>query len=100
MVRLAYRAPHLDGAAGARWYQLHHALPRLLSRAMPVTVHAYVDPDEFEQVAATAAGRPVGGEVLRYSAVDFDAAGEGWTTSPSSGCARAGRWGTWPTSSG
>ncbi|HLL52232.1 MAG TPA: hypothetical protein VK447_01715 [Myxococcaceae bacterium] len=77
VVRLAYETPELEGEAGARWYEGHHALPRMLSRELNVTVHSYVlMPDEFEQVTAYGAGRRVGGELLRYDDVDIPGCGE------------------------
>ena len=71
VVRLAYDGAHTYGRRGARWYERHHALARLLSRASGVTVHTYVfDPEEMELVLAHGAGRPVGGERLVYSDVE------------------------------
>jgi hypothetical protein len=77
VVRLAYEAPLLKGEVGARWYEGHHALPRMLSRELNVTVHSYVLlPGEFEQVTAYGAGRQVGGDRLRYEEVDIPGCGE------------------------
>ena len=77
VVRLAYEAPHLTGEKGARWYDSHHALARMLSRELAVTVHSYVLlPGEFEQVAAYGGGRRVGGDRLRYEDVEIDGLGE------------------------
>ncbi len=77
VVRLAYETPQLSGEQGARWYEAHHALPRLLSHELGVTVHSYVlMPGEFEQVTAYGAGRRVGGERLRYEEVDIPGCGE------------------------
>jgi hypothetical protein len=71
VVRLAFDAPFTYGRSGARWYEKHHALARLLSRELSTTVHAYVlDPDEMELVASYGGGRKVGGERLFYE--DFD----------------------------
>lgn len=67
VLRLAYDAPYTYGKKGARWYEHHHALARLLSKSSGLTVHAYVfDPDELEQVTGYGAGRKVGGETMRY----------------------------------
>ncbi len=72
VVRLAYVAPFTAGRQGAHWYGAHHALPRLLSRAANVTVHAYFhDPDEGEEVIAYGNGRRVGGERLVYEDVEL-----------------------------
>ncbi|WP_240360775.1 hypothetical protein [Pyxidicoccus caerfyrddinensis] len=72
VVRLAYVGPFSAGRQGAHWYAAHHALPRLLSRAANVTVHAYVhDPDEGEQVIAYGNGRRVGGERVVYEDVEL-----------------------------
>jgi hypothetical protein len=72
VVRLAYVGPFTAGRQGAHWYGAHHALPRLLSRAANVTVHAYTyDPDEGEQVIAYGNGRRVGGERVVYEDVEL-----------------------------
>jgi hypothetical protein len=72
VVRLAYVGPFTAGRQGAHWYAAHHALPRLLSRAANVTVHAYVfDPDEGEEVIAYGNGRRVGGERVVYEDVEL-----------------------------
>jgi hypothetical protein len=72
VVRLAYVGPFTAGRQGAHWYGAHHALPRLLSRAANVTVHAYVhDPDEVEEVIAYGNGRRVGGERVVYEDVEL-----------------------------
>lgn len=71
VLRIAYDAPFTYGRRGARWYEEHHALCRLLSVERDFVVHAYVfDPDEFEEVASYAKGRKVGGERLSYA--DFE----------------------------
>lgn len=70
VIRLAYEGAH--GARGARWYGAHHELPRLLSHAANVTVHAYVfDSSEGEEVIAYGNGRRVGGERLVYEDVEL-----------------------------
>ncbi|MBI3182480.1 MAG: hypothetical protein HYZ28_10075 [Myxococcales bacterium] len=67
VVRLAFDAPFTYGRKGARWYGRRHALARLLSSELNLTVHAYVfDPEELEQVVGYGAGRPVGGETVHY----------------------------------
>ncbi len=67
VLRIAYDGPFTYGRRGARWYEAHHALARELSKTTQRTVHAYVfDPEELEQVTSYGAGRPVGGERLRY----------------------------------
>ncbi len=72
VVRLAYVGPFTAGRQGAHWYGAHHALPRLLSRAANVTVHAYFyDPDEGEEVIAYGNGRRVGGERVVYEDVEL-----------------------------
>lgn len=72
VVRVAYVGPFTSGRQGAHWYAAHHALPRLLSRAANVTVHAYVhDPDEGEEVIAYGNGRRVGGERVVYEDVEL-----------------------------
>jgi hypothetical protein len=72
VVRLSYVGPFTTGRQGAHWYAAHHALPRLLSRAANVTVHAYVyDPDEGEEVIAYGNGRRVGGERVVYEDVEL-----------------------------
>ncbi|NMO17031.1 hypothetical protein HPC49_30230 [Pyxidicoccus fallax] len=72
VVRLAYVGPFTAGRQGAHWYAAHHALPRLLSRAANITVHAYVyDPDEGEEVIAYGNGRRVGGERVVYEDVEL-----------------------------
>ncbi|MCP3140729.1 hypothetical protein [Pyxidicoccus xibeiensis] len=72
VVRLAYVGPFTAGRQGAHWYAAHHALPRLLSRAANVTVHACVyDPDEGEEVIAYGNGRRVGGERVVYEDVEL-----------------------------
>lgn len=72
VVRLAFEGPFSSGRQGAHWYAAHHALPRLLSRAANVTVHAYVyDPDEGEEVLAYGNGRRVGGERVVYEDVEL-----------------------------
>jgi len=71
VIRLAFDSPHTYGRRGARWYEEHHALARLLSRELHTTIHAYVlDPEEFEQVVTYAGGGKVGGERLEYDQVD------------------------------
>jgi len=71
VIRLAFDSPHTYGRRGARWYEEHHALARLLSREFHTTIHAYVlDPEEFEQVVTYASGGKVGGERLDYDEVD------------------------------
>jgi hypothetical protein len=72
VVRLAYEGPLGEERQGARWYGEHLALPRLLSQAARVTVHAYVyDPGEYEEVLAFGAGRHVGGDRLLYDEVEL-----------------------------
>jgi hypothetical protein len=72
VVRLAFVGPFTVGRQGAHWYAAHHALPRLLSRAANVTVHAYMfDPDEGEEVIAYGNGRRVGGERVVYEDVEL-----------------------------
>ncbi|WP_241759188.1 hypothetical protein [Pyxidicoccus parkwayensis] len=72
VVRVAFVGPFTAGRQGAHWYAAHHALPRLLSRAANVTVHAYVhDPDEGEEVIAYGNGRRVGGERVVYEDVEL-----------------------------
>lgn len=67
VVRLAYDGPFTYGRRGARWYETHHALARLLSRELNLAVHAYVlDPEELEEVVGYGGGHRVGGERLRY----------------------------------
>jgi hypothetical protein len=76
VVRLAFDAPHTYGRRGAHWYEDHHALARLLSEQLPVTVHAYVlDPDQFELVVSYGAGRRVGGERVDYAQLELDGDG-------------------------
>jgi len=71
VVRVAFDAPFTYGRAGARWYEKHHALAKILSRELHTTVHAYVlDPEEMEQVMSYGDGQKVGGERLYYE--DFD----------------------------
>ena len=71
VIRIAFDAPHTYGRRGARWYEEHHALARLLSREFQITIHAYVlDPEEFEQVVTYASGGKVGGERVEYDRVD------------------------------
>ncbi len=66
VVRLAYDAPFTYGRRGARWYEGHHALARLVSRELGAPVHAYVlDVDDLEQVQSYGNGQQVGGERLR-----------------------------------
>jgi len=73
LVRLAYDAPYTYGRQGARWYRGHHALAEALSRAAPLTVHAYVfDPDLLEGVVTYGGGARVGGETLVYDELDLD----------------------------
>jgi len=73
LIRLAYDAPHTYGRSGARWYREHHALAEALSRATPLTVHAYTfDPDLLEGVVTYGGGAPVGGETLVYDELDLD----------------------------
>ncbi|MGQ0507438.1 MAG: hypothetical protein ACT4TC_19200 [Myxococcaceae bacterium] len=68
VARLAYDAPFTYGRRGARWYETHHTLPKVLSKLYNVTVHAYVfDPDELEQVTTYGGGQKVGGERMRYA---------------------------------
>jgi hypothetical protein len=75
IVRFAYDAPFTYGRKGARWYESHHALARLLSVALGTTLHAYVfDPEELELVTGYGNGRKVGGESLRYSDAEWDEA--------------------------
>lgn len=75
VIRIAFDSPHTYGRRGARWYEEHHALARLLSRQFHTPIHAYVlDPEEFEQVVTYAAGGKVGGERLDYDEVDPPAA--------------------------
>jgi hypothetical protein len=72
VVRLAFQTPLTTGGRGARWYEDHHALPRLLSRAANATVHAYVyDPAECEEVIAYGNGRRVGGDRVSYNDVEL-----------------------------
>jgi hypothetical protein len=72
VIRLAYEGVHEPGRLGAHWYGAHHALPRLLSGAANVTVHAYVlDSREGEEVIGYGNGRRVGGERLVYEDVDL-----------------------------
>jgi hypothetical protein len=72
VARIAYDAPHTYGRRGARWYQNHHTLARVLSVELGFAVHAYVfDPEELEEVATYADGRRVGGERLVYDDADF-----------------------------
>jgi hypothetical protein len=72
VVRLAFVAPLVTGQRGARWYEDHHALPRLLSKAANATVHAYVyDPTESEEVIAYGNGHRVGGDRVSYSDVEL-----------------------------
>jgi len=71
VVRMAFDAPFTYGRAGARWYEKHHALAKILSRELKTTVHAYVlDTEELEQVVSFGDGQKVGGERLRYE--DYD----------------------------
>lgn len=66
VVRLAYDAAFTYGRRGARWYEGHHALARLISRELGTPVHAYVlDVDDLEQVTSYGNGQQVGGERLR-----------------------------------
>lgn len=61
------------GGAGARWFETHHALARLLSIRTGATVHAYLyEPERLEQVVAYGAGRKVGGECLRFADVEVE----------------------------
>ena len=72
IVRLALDGPHTMGRLGAHWYSEHHALARLLSDAVSLTVQAYVyDPQEYEQVSAFGRGQYVGGERLMYDDVEL-----------------------------
>lgn len=67
IVRFAFDAPFTYGRKGARWYETHHAMARMLSVALGTTLHAYVfDPEELEAVTGYGNGRKVGGEQLRY----------------------------------
>lgn len=78
VLRLAYDAPHTYGRRGACWYGRHHALARALTRALPVTVHAYVfDPEAYEEVATYGGGRRVGGERLEYMDAELPEDGDG-----------------------
>ncbi len=71
VVRFAYDAAFTYGRRGARWYEHHHALARLLSRELGTAVHAYVlDADDLEAVQSYGNGLPVGGE--RLSVVDAE----------------------------
>ncbi len=71
VVRFAYDAAFTYGRRGARWYEHHHALARLLSRELGAPVHAYVlDSDDLEAVQSYGNGHPVGGE--RLSVVDAE----------------------------
>lgn len=71
VIRIAFDSPHTYGRRGARWYEQHHALARLLSSRSRAPVHVYaVDPEEFEQVITYASGGRVGGERLEYDEVD------------------------------
>lgn len=73
VVRLAFDAPFTYGRRGARWYERHHALARLLSEGTGLTVHTYVlDPSEFEQVTSYGNGHLVGGERLVYEELEVD----------------------------
>ena len=73
VVRLAFDAPFTYGPAGARWYESHHALARLLSEAVRTTVHAYLfAPNQGEQVVGYGAGHKVGGDAITYADVDCD----------------------------
>lgn len=77
VIRLAYEGVHEAGRLAAHWYGAHHSLPRLLSGAANVTVHAYVfDPEEGEEVIGYGNGRRVGGEQLLYEDVDLPCAPE------------------------
>lgn len=72
VVHLAYEAPLGVERQEARWYGEHLALPRLLSQAAGVTVHAYVyEPRKYEEVLAFGAGRHVGGDRLVYDEVEL-----------------------------
>jgi hypothetical protein len=72
LVRLAYEGAPVAERQGAHWYEEHHALARLLSRASNSTVHTYVfDPDSHEQVIAYGNGRRVGGDKLVYEDVEL-----------------------------
>jgi hypothetical protein len=72
VIRLAYEGAHGEGRLGARWYASHHALPRLLSQAANVTVHAYAfDANQGEEVIGFGNGRQVGGERLVYDDVEL-----------------------------
>lgn len=67
LARLAYDAPFSYGRRGARWYQAHHALAKLLSETAVHTFYAYMfDPEEEEQVLTFSEGQYVGGERVRY----------------------------------
>jgi hypothetical protein len=76
LVRLAYEG--LPGAQrhDALWYNEHHALARLLSRAANATVHTYVfEPSSHEEVIAYGNGRRVGGDKLAYEDVELPEGG-------------------------
>jgi hypothetical protein len=72
VVRLAFQGPHMAGRRGALWYEDHHALARMLSRAANATVHAYVYvPGDGEQVIAYGNGHRVGGDQVLYEEVEL-----------------------------
>lgn len=72
IVRFAYDGPFTYGRKGARWYEHHHTLARLLSIALSTTIHAYVfDPEELELVSGYGNGRKVGGERLAYEEAEW-----------------------------
>lgn len=72
LVRFSWDAPFTYGRRGARWYLSRHAFARRLSQHLAVTVHTYVfDADELEQVVAWGNGRRVGGDSLRYDAMEL-----------------------------
>ncbi len=72
IIRLALDGPQSAGRRGSHWYSDHHALARLLSREMGITVHAYVyDPQEYEEVLAFGGGRHVGGERVLFDQVEL-----------------------------
>jgi hypothetical protein len=72
VIRLALDGPRTAGRLGSHWYSEHHALARLLSQEMGITVHSYVyDPQEYEEVLAFGGGHHVGGERLLYDEVEL-----------------------------
>lgn len=72
VIRLSLEGPQTAGRRGSHWYSEHHALARLLSREMGITVHSYVyDPQEYEEVLTFGGGQHVGGERLLYDEVEL-----------------------------